>query len=183
MFYHKFLCVHIIFTWSAKSEGGRLQLNVHTHPSHTKVVLGWLCCPGNVWESTWEVSSHAPHRGTLIHSHLSLLSHCGLIPGLKEWNWCARSDFHLKKNPQQQASAGTHSSHVPKWSSQERKHHSDSNGQTLKHGVDGSRLHYSCTYHRHFEKKEEKKEDVFAITRAFYSLVIRRVRVTLIWEL
>ena len=40
-----------------------------------------------VWEPMREMSSHATYQETLGHSHLSLLSHCGLILDLKA-NWC-----------------------------------------------------------------------------------------------
>ena len=43
-----------------------------------------------------ETSSHSPHQGTLGHSRLSSLGHCGLILA-KEWNWCARANLHFKK--------------------------------------------------------------------------------------
>ena len=34
--------------------------------------------------------------GNAVHRCLSLLSHCGLIPGIIEWNCCAWADLHLK---------------------------------------------------------------------------------------
>ena len=40
---------------------------------------------------------HSPRQETLSNSHLSSLSHCGLILGLKQWSWCARADLHFKK--------------------------------------------------------------------------------------
>ena len=43
-----------------------------------------------------EMSPHATRQGTLGHSRLSLLSHCGLILA-KEWNLCARANPHFKK--------------------------------------------------------------------------------------
>ena len=45
-----------------------------------------------------ETSSHATHQEKLVQSHLSSLSHCGLIRGLKEWNWGAQTDLHLMGN-------------------------------------------------------------------------------------
>ena len=39
----------------------------------------WLCCPGNDGESIRGTSSRAIRHGTLGHSRLSSLSHCGLI--------------------------------------------------------------------------------------------------------
>ena len=49
------------------------------HPWPSKLRMGWLCCPRIVWEPSKEIRSHATHQGTLRHSCLSLLSHCGLI--------------------------------------------------------------------------------------------------------
>ena len=64
---------------SAKSAGGRLQLNTHTPLTH----WGWsgLSMPlsRQSVEICQEMSSHATHQGTLGYSRLSLLSHCGLI--------------------------------------------------------------------------------------------------------
>ena len=51
---------------------------------------------GIVWESIEETSSHATRRGILGNSRLSSPSHCGLS-WLKEWNWRARADLHLKE--------------------------------------------------------------------------------------
>ena len=45
----------------------------------TNLTLKLCCCLGIVWEPTKETSSHATCQGTFRHSHLSLLSHCGLI--------------------------------------------------------------------------------------------------------
>ena len=69
----------------------------HVHPWSNKVRVGWLCCSSKVWEPIREISSHTTHQGMLIHNHLSLLSHCGLILHLKEWNWCTQADLHIKK--------------------------------------------------------------------------------------
>ena len=44
-----------------------------------------------------ETHSHATRQGTLVHSRLSSLNHCGMILGLKELNWYARVDFDLFK--------------------------------------------------------------------------------------
>ena len=59
--------------------------------------VGWLCRPDTLWEPIRETSSHASHQEMLIYSHLSLLSHCGLILGLKEWNCCCASWSPLKR--------------------------------------------------------------------------------------
>ena len=34
---------------------------------------------------------------SLVHSRFSSMSHCGLILGLKEWNWRAGADLRVKK--------------------------------------------------------------------------------------
>ena len=51
----------------------------------SEVRVGWLCCPGRLWEPTRKMTSHATCQGTVVHSHLSLLSHYGLCTdaGLK----------------------------------------------------------------------------------------------------
>ena len=67
---------------SAKSAGGRLWWNTCTPMTHWSR-KGLLCCPDTVWELIRETDSHTTYQGTLVHSHLSLLSHCGLTPGLK----------------------------------------------------------------------------------------------------
>ena len=53
---------------------------------------------GIVWELIRETNSHVTRQGTLVHSRLNSLSHCGLIIGLKKINWCARDDVQLKIN-------------------------------------------------------------------------------------
>ena len=64
-----------------------------------------------------QAHAHANNLGTLDHSYLSWLSHCGLIPGLKpkEWNGAIKlllSLVHLKnegkkkKNERKNAQAG-----------------------------------------------------------------------------
>ena len=64
---------------SAKSAGGRLQLNTHTpltqrSRSGMTMPLSW-----HRVETYPETSSHATYQETLGHSRLSSLSHCGLI--------------------------------------------------------------------------------------------------------
>ena len=64
---------------SAKSVGGRLHLN--THLPLTQQSWSGLTMPlsrHSVW-TYQETSSHATRQGILGHSHLSSLSHCGLI--------------------------------------------------------------------------------------------------------
>ena len=64
---------------SAKSAGGRLHLN--THSLLTRRSRNGLTMPLS-WQSVGiyqEMSSHATRQGTLGHSHLSSLSHFGLI--------------------------------------------------------------------------------------------------------
>ena len=64
---------------SAKSAGGRLHLNMHTPSTHQS--QGELTKPlsGQTVRIYLETSSHTTRQGTLGHSRLSLLSHCGLI--------------------------------------------------------------------------------------------------------
>ena len=53
-----------------------------------------------VREPIKETSSHATRQGTRFHSRLSSLSHCGLILGLKEWNFGAHELISTKKQQQ-----------------------------------------------------------------------------------
>ena len=62
----------------------------------TKSELAENAVQESVWELIRETSLHATRQGTLVHSPLSSLSHCGLIT--KKWNWNVRADLHLKKN-------------------------------------------------------------------------------------
>ena len=65
--------------YSADSEGGRLHLNTHT--SLTQRSQSGLSMPLSRHSvgTYQETSSHAARQGTLDHSRLSSLSHCGLI--------------------------------------------------------------------------------------------------------
>ena len=64
---------------SAKSAGGRLQLNTHT-PLTQRSRSGLTMPLSRHSVGTYqETSSHATRQGTLGHSRLSSLSHCGLI--------------------------------------------------------------------------------------------------------
>ena len=63
----------------AKSAGGRLHLNTHT-PLTQQSWSGLTMPLSRQSVGTYqETSSHGSRQGTLGHSHLSLLSHCGLI--------------------------------------------------------------------------------------------------------
>ena len=64
---------------SAKSENGRLHLNMQTpltKQSQSGLTMLLSRCSVGTYQET---SSYATHQGTLGHSHLSSLSHCGLI--------------------------------------------------------------------------------------------------------
>ena len=64
---------------SAKSALGRLHLNTHTPlTQRVRSELTMPLCRHSV-ETYEEMSSHATRQGTLSHSRLSSLSHCGLI--------------------------------------------------------------------------------------------------------
>ena len=64
---------------SAKSTGGRLHLNTHT-PMTQRSQSGLTIPLSRYSLVTYpEMSSHATCQGTFSHSHLSSLSHCGLI--------------------------------------------------------------------------------------------------------
>ena len=64
---------------SAQSAGGRLHLNTHT-PLTQQSQSGLTMLLSRHSVGTYqETSSHATRQGTLSHSHLSSLSHCGLI--------------------------------------------------------------------------------------------------------
>ena len=65
--------------YSAKSADGRLHLNTHTSlTQQSRIGLTTQLCRHCVGTYR-ETSSHATRQGTLRHSHLSSLSHCGLI--------------------------------------------------------------------------------------------------------
>ena len=68
---------------SAKSAGGRLHLNMHT--PLTQQSQSWLTMPlsSHSVGTCQETSLHATRQGTLSHSCLSSLSHCGLILALR----------------------------------------------------------------------------------------------------
>ena len=64
---------------SAKSAGGRLHLNMHTpltQRSPSRLIMPMSRHSVGTHRDT---SSHATRQGTLGHSRLSSLSHCGLI--------------------------------------------------------------------------------------------------------
>ena len=64
---------------SAKSAGGRLQLNKHTHltqRSRSGLTMPLFRHRVGTYQET---SSHATSQGTLGQSHFSSLNHCGLI--------------------------------------------------------------------------------------------------------
>ena len=64
---------------SAKSAGGRLHLNMHaalTQRSRNGLTIPLSRHSVGTYQET---SSHASRQGTIGHSRLSLLSHCGLI--------------------------------------------------------------------------------------------------------
>ena len=64
---------------SAQSAGGRLHLNTNTPlTQRSRSGLTRPLCRHSA-ETYQETSSHATHQGTLGHSRLSSLSHCGLI--------------------------------------------------------------------------------------------------------
>ena len=64
---------------SAKSAGGRLRLNVHTALAQRSWSGLTMPLSRHSVGAYQETSSHAIHQGTFSHSHLSSLSHCGLI--------------------------------------------------------------------------------------------------------
>ena len=64
---------------SAKTAGGRLHLNTHAFlTQRSRSGLTMLLSRHSVG-TYQETSSHETRQGTLGHSHLSSLSHCGLI--------------------------------------------------------------------------------------------------------
>ena len=85
---------------SAKSAGGRLHLNSHTHLTQW-IQSGLIMLLSRHSVGTYqETSSHTSCQGTLGHSHLSSLSHCGLIRALRvEWVCLIKSP--LKKHNKQ----------------------------------------------------------------------------------
>ena len=81
---------------SAKSADGRLHLNTHT-PLTQRSRSGLTMQPSRHSVGTYpETSSLATRQGTLGHSRLSSLSHCGLILAKRVELVCA-ADLHFKK--------------------------------------------------------------------------------------
>ena len=64
---------------SAKSAGGRLQLNTHTSLTKRSRTGLIMPLPRHSVGTYQETHSHATRPGTVGHSRLSSLSHCGLI--------------------------------------------------------------------------------------------------------
>ena len=65
--------------YSAKSAGGRLQLNTHTLLTQRSQSGLSMSLSRHSLGTCLETSSRATCQGTLSHSHLSFLSHCELI--------------------------------------------------------------------------------------------------------
>ena len=101
------------FCQKCKGQAGYTWACIHPWPKR----VGWICCPGIVWEPIREASSNAACQATLVHSHLSSLSHCGLILAEKvemvhaNWSqkinasgkWSVKSfpQVHISKEKQQ----------------------------------------------------------------------------------
>ena len=64
---------------SAKSVDGRLHLNMHTPLTQRSWSGLTMLLPRHSVGTYPVTNSHTTHQGTLSHSHLSSLSHCGLI--------------------------------------------------------------------------------------------------------
>ena len=85
--------------YSAKSAGGRLHLNKHT-PLTQRSRSGLTVLLSRHSVGTYpEMSSHATCQGTLGHSRLSSLNHCGLILA-RRVNKCTRPCLHFLQNAQ-----------------------------------------------------------------------------------
>ena len=65
---------------SAKSAGGRLHLNTHTPLTQRNWNGLTMPLSRHSVGTDQETSSHSTCQGMLGHSHLSSLSHCGLVP-------------------------------------------------------------------------------------------------------
>ena len=129
--------------------------------------MGWLCCPGIVWECNTirEKSSHAFCQGTLIRSHLSTLSHCVLILNLREWSWCMRADLHFLKKKVQ---VGNDSSKLPlKWL------HSMNKPHTHRHKI-----------HAHTEgNKREIRSVILSYVRMYSHHNLWQTRLISLWPI
>ena len=64
---------------STKSAGGRLHLNTHTPLTQRSQNALTMQLSRHSVETYQETSSHTTRQGTLRHSRISSLSHCGLI--------------------------------------------------------------------------------------------------------
>ena len=102
---------------SAKSAGGRLHLNTHTSLTQQSQSGPTMLLSGHSVGTYQETSSHTTHQGTLSHSHLSLLSRCGLILAKRLESVCM-SLFPLQKQKMQ---AGNEWSDILPQSSHARK--------------------------------------------------------------
>ena len=103
------------------------------------------------------MSAHTTHQGMLFHSHSGLLCHCGLILGIKEWQWCAWTDLHLKKRKRKKEQAGSDSSsltpHPPIFACEEKatpqttlqcKHACSKDSQSLRRRREFERASSDC---------------------------------------
>ena len=103
---------------SARSAGGKLHLTTHTpstQQSQTRLTMLLSRHSVGTYQKT---SSHVTRQGTLGHSRLSSLSHCGLILALRLELVCA-SQAPLKKK--KKAQAGNEWSNILSKSSHSRK--------------------------------------------------------------
>ena len=86
---------------SAKSAGGRLHLNTHTPLTQRSRSGLTMTLSRHSVETYHETGSHASRQGTLGHSPLSSLRHCGLIPA-KESGVTVRDLISIKENKKKQ---------------------------------------------------------------------------------
>ena len=86
--------------------GNATLLGNHSWPSPFEAGVGWLCCPGILWEPIRAMSSSQLIR----EDSATVISACSAIVDWswpRKYNWCAWADLHLK------AQAGYELSNIP----------------------------------------------------------------------
>ena len=85
--------------------------HVYLYTWPDKIRVGWLCCPGIVWEPIRKTSSHTTRQ--VILGHL-LAEPLWTDPSIKKWNWYAQADLHLHTHTHTHTHAHAHT-HKLRW--------------------------------------------------------------------
>ena len=84
---------------SAKSAGSRVHIKMHTPLTQQSWSRLTMLLSRHSVGTNVETSSHATRQGTLGHSRLSSLSHCGLILAENELSNILQNSSHARKKP------------------------------------------------------------------------------------